>query len=392
MLNKRKSLSVISLVIILAFSLILSGCSQKAESKGEQSKPPIVIGVIEPLSGPVAGSGQNVVWGAEYAVKFINEDGGINGRQVQLKTYDSKNDPAEAVNVANKLINNDNVKVIMGAWGSSPTLAVLPIIEKAGVPLVVETASSPKVTNSGFKYVFRVSPTSDQEAAGAQDALISKVGVKKAAIIAVNNDWGKGGAAAYTNVLKEKGAEVVSTEFVADNSTDFYPQLTKIKNSEADTIIINSEVSQISLIIKQVKELKMTQKIVTTGGSNFSDALLEIAKDAAEGVYSVQQNVAWIPDMTPNPTRAKKFNEAWNADKKPHIGILEGAKGFDGIYTISEALKKAGTSEDSQKIQQALKEVQFDGIGLSVKFDEKGQSQIKDFLVQVVQGKTQLVK
>lgn len=392
MLKKRKSLFAIGLVSILAFSLILSGCGQQPASTGDKAKPPILIGVIEPLSGPVAGSGQNVLWGAEYAVKFINQDGGINGQQLQLKVYDSKNDPAEAVNVANKLINSDKVKVIMGAWGSSPTLAVLPIIEKAGVPLVVETASSPKVTNSGFKYVFRVSPTSDQEAAGAQNDLISKVGVKKAAIIAVNNDWGKGGAAAYTNVLKEKGSEVVSTEFVGADSTDFYPQLTKIKSSAADTIIINSEVSQISLIIKQIRELKMTQKIVTTGGSNFSDALLEIAKDSAEGVYSVQQNLAWIPDMTPNPTRAKKFNEAWNADKKPHIGILEGAKGFDGIYTIAEAIKKAGTAEDSQKIQEALKGVQFDGIGLSVKFDEKGQSQIKDFLVQIVQGKTQLVK
>lgn len=394
MMNKRKSLFTLALVVLFALSLIVSGCGaqQSASSGGDQNKNPITIGVIQPLSGPVAQSGQNVVWGAEYAVKMINQDGGINGRQLQLKVYDSKNDPAEAVNVANKLINNDNVKVIMGAWGSSPTLAVLPVTEQAGIPLVVETASSPKVTESGYKYVFRITPTSDQEAAAVQDALISKVGVKKAAIIAVNNDWGKGGAAAYSNVLKAKGAQVVDTEFVADSATDFYPELTKIKDSGADTIIINSEVSQISLLVKQIRELKLTQKILTTGGSNFSDAVLSLAKGAAEGMYSVQQNVVWIPDMAPNKDRAKKFVDSWNGDKKPHDGILEGAKGFDGIYTIAEAIKKAGTSDDSQKIQQGLKGVQFDGIGQSVKFDDKGQSQIKCYLVQVVNGKTELVK
>ena len=393
MMLKRKSLVALSVAIVLAFSVVLSGCgTQQTSSSGSQTKTPITVGVIEPLSGPVAQSGQNVVWGAEYAVKFINQAGGVNGRQLQLKVYDSKNDPAEAVNVANKLINSDNVKVIMGAWGSSPTLAVLPVTEKAGVPLVVETASSPKVTNSGYKYVFRITPTSDQEAAAVQDDLITKVGIKKAAIIAVNNDWGKGGATAYTNVLNAKGAQVVDTEFVADDATDFYPQLTKVKQSGADTIIINSEVSQIALIVKQIRELNMQQKIVTAGGSNFSDAVLNLAKGAAEGMYSVQQNVVWIPDMTPNKDLAQKYVDAWNADKRPHDGILEAAKGFDGIYTIAEAIKKAGTADDSQKIQQALKTVQFDGIGVSVKFDDKGQSQVECYLVQVVNGKTVLVK
>lgn len=391
MFKKIRSLGVLSLAGFLAISLALSGCG-KQEAASSNTKEPVVIGVIEPLSGAVAESGQNVVWGAEYAVKFINDEGGVNGHPLELKVYDSKNDPAEAVNAANKLINNDNVKVIMGAWGSSPTLAVLPVVEKAGIPLIVETASSPKITESGYKYVFRISPTSNQEAAGVQDALVSKISVKKAAIIAVNNDWGKGGAEAYSKVLTGKGAAVVDTEFVSADSTDFYPQLTKIKESGADTIIINSEVSQIALIVKQIKELRMEQKIVTTGGSNFSDAVLAIAKDAAEGMYSVQQNVAWIPDMTPNPDLAKKYNEAWTSDKKPQVGILEGAKGFDGIYTIAEAIKKAGSADDAQKIQEALKGIQFDGIGLSVKFDEKGQSQIKDYLVQVIKGKTELVK
>ena len=99
----------------------------------------VKIGVIEPLSGPVAASGNYVRMGAEIARDWINAKGGVLGRKVELLIEDNKSDPKEAATAAEKLIVRDKVPVIMGAWGSSMTLAEMPKLEEYGVPMVVET-------------------------------------------------------------------------------------------------------------------------------------------------------------------------------------------------------------------------------------------------------------
>ncbi|HEX7128130.1 MAG TPA: ABC transporter substrate-binding protein, partial [Thermodesulfobacteriota bacterium] len=124
------------------------------------------IGVIQPLSGPVAASGNYVVSGAKIAADEVNEKGGVLGGKLELLVEDNKSDPAEAVNAAEKLIQRDRVPVLIGAWGSSMTLAVMPKLQQYGVPMVVETSSSGKITKQGNPYVFRISPTSEMEAIG----------------------------------------------------------------------------------------------------------------------------------------------------------------------------------------------------------------------------------
>src|SRR2546425_9619365 len=111
-----------------------------------QSQPPIKIGVIEPLSGPVAASGNYIRMGAEIARDWINAKGGVNGRKVDLLIEDNKSDPKEAASAAEKLIVRDKVPAIMGAWGSSMTLAAMPKLEEYGVPMVVETSSAASIT------------------------------------------------------------------------------------------------------------------------------------------------------------------------------------------------------------------------------------------------------
>ncbi|MGI9951026.1 penicillin-binding protein activator [Moorellaceae bacterium AZ2] len=390
------------MVGVLVLTLAVTGCGgetnrqdsgQVSNEKESVSAAALRVGVIQPLSGPVAQSGQNVLWGAEIAVDKINAEGGVLGRPIELVVYDSKNDPADAVNAAQKLITGDRVNVIMGCWGSSPTLAVLPIVEKAGIPIVVETSSSPKITEQGYKMVFRIAATSVQEAEGIKDALFKNVNIRKAAFIAVNNDWGRGGVEAYSTVIKEQGGEVVSVEYVGEEVTEFYSQLTKIKDSGADTIFINSEVSQIALVVKQVRELKLPQNIISVGGSNFSDALIELAgKEAAEGVWSVQHSIPWIPDKTPNPERARSYLESWTKANYPWLGVQEGVRGFDGIYTIAEAVKVAKGSDDPKDLVPALRSLDFKGVASRIKFNEKGQSEVQMYLVRVVDGKTVLVE
>ena len=125
-----------------------------------QQGEPVKIGVIQPLSGPVAASGNYIRMGAEIARDWVNARGGVLGRQVQLVIEDNKSDPKEAASAAEKLIVRDKVPAIMGAWGSSMTLAAMPKIEEYGVPLVVETSSAASITRRGNPWIFRISPPS----------------------------------------------------------------------------------------------------------------------------------------------------------------------------------------------------------------------------------------
>ena len=116
-----------------------------AASPNVSAQAPIRIGVIEPLSGPVAASGNYVRMGAEIARDWINARGGVDGRKVELRIEDNKSDPKEAASAAEKLIVRDRVPAIMGAWGSSMTLAAMPKLEEYGVPMVVERSEERRV-------------------------------------------------------------------------------------------------------------------------------------------------------------------------------------------------------------------------------------------------------
>src|SRR6185295_852518 len=211
------------------------------------AQAPIKIGVIEPLSGSVAASGNYVRMGAEIARDWINGKGGVNGRKIELVIEDNKSDPKEAASAAEKLIVRDKVPAIMGAWGSSMTLAAMPKLEEYGVPMVVETSSAASITKRGNPWIFRISPPSDMEALGLEQ-YVDKLGAKKVDFLAVNTDWGRGSIQAFGDMLKKKGVEIGAAEFMDQSATDMNAQITKIKGTGGDTLFLTTAVEQITLV------------------------------------------------------------------------------------------------------------------------------------------------
>ena len=140
--------------IALAAGLATSAAAQET----------IKVGVIQPLTGAFAASGNYVANGAKIAADEINAKGGVLGKKIELVIEDNKSNPTEAAAVAEKLIVRDKVPVMMGAWGSGFTLAIMPKLMEYKVPMLVETSSAGKITTSGNPYIFRISPTSAVEA------------------------------------------------------------------------------------------------------------------------------------------------------------------------------------------------------------------------------------
>jgi branched-chain amino acid transport system substrate-binding protein len=208
----------------LSALLVVAGL---AGSVVAQSRAPIKVGLIQPLSGPVAASGNYVRMGAEIGRDWVNAKGGVLGRQLELLIEDNKSDPKEAAAAAEKLIVRDEVPVMICCWGSSMTLATMPKIEEYGVPLVVETSSARSITQRSNPWVFRISPPSEMEAQGLAKQLAA-LHIKKYDFLAVNTDWGRGAVTAFGEVLRQQGATAGAVEYMDQAATDLNAQITKI--------------------------------------------------------------------------------------------------------------------------------------------------------------------
>ena len=167
----------------------------------------IKVGVIQPLTGAFAASGNYVANGAKIAADEINAKGGVLGKKLELVIEDNKSNPTEAAAVAEKLIVRDKVPVMMGAWGSGFTLAIMPKLMEYKVPMLVETSSAGKITTSGNPYIFRISPPSAVEAT-AFAKIVDRLKIGKADFLVVNNDWGRGAAEDFGKMFKEHNIKV----------------------------------------------------------------------------------------------------------------------------------------------------------------------------------------
>src|SRR5713101_2395705 len=325
----KRSIILVALVLAALVAIAVPG----------ESQAPVKIGVIQPLSGPVAASGNYVRMGAEIARDWINAKGGISGRKVDLLIEDNKSDPKEAASAAEKLIVRDKVPAIMGAWGSSMTLAAMPKLEEYGVPMVVETSSAASIT---------------------------------------------------------KRAAVGVAEFMDRSATDMNAQITKIKATGGDTLFLTTAVEQITLVMKQAQEQRLGRKIVTTGGSSSPTQLIKQAGAAAEGSYHIVFFMPWFPEAMPDGRLAKAFVDEWAKRGHPFEGLTEGFRGHDGIATIVEAIKGAG-KDDPKAVRDALWKVSLMGVNGPIKFEkdgpagkESGQSKPSIFVVQIRDGKVAL--
>ena len=376
------------LALLMTAAAIMAG----GAVSGAYAQETIKIGVTQPLTGAFAASGNYVAQGAKIAEDEINKAGGVLGKKIQLIIEDNKSNPTEAVSTVEKLIQKDKVPVLVGAWSSTLTLAVMPKLEEYKVPMVVETSSSGKITTSGNRYIFRISPTSEMEAKAFQP-LIAKMGIKKADFLYTNNDFGIGSGAEYSKMLKANGVPVGIMETMDPKATDFSAQLAKIKASGGDTLFVTTAVEQLTLILKQAKEQQLKVRVVSCGGSNSPDQLIEQAGDAANGSFHTTFFPPWFPEVTTNPDASKRYMDEWKKRGHNVGGLTEGYRGYDGVYVAVAGIKAAGKPEP-EAIRAALWGVNVKGVYGNIHFTkqgpagkESGQNVPTVYLVTIANGK-----
>jgi len=367
---------------VVAFGFITGAAAQSS----------IKIGLVQPLTGAFAAAGTDVVNGAKIAGDEINAAGGVLGSKLELLVEDTRSNPTEAASVTEKLIVRDKVPVLMGASASTATLAVMPKLMEYKVPMLVETSSSSKITTAGNPYIFRIAPPSEVEAV-VFGKMAGRIGIKKADFLVVNNDWGRGTADEFANMLKGHGIAVGLVERMDQGAQDMNAQLAKIKGSDADTLFVTTAVEQLSLVLKQAAAIGLNKRIISTGGSQNPDQLITNAGKAAEGTWHLVFFAPWLPEATPNPAVSKAFVEEWSKRGLPFGSLTSSFRGYDGIRAIAEAIRIAG-KPDPEAIRAAFWKVDILGLNGPIKFEkngpagqESGQSMLNVYLVKIENGK-----
>jgi len=345
------------LLMLVILVLILFALSIQAEEV-------IKIGAIAARTGNNAALGQWQRDGAMLAVEEINAQGGVLGRKLELVLEDSQGVPAQAVSVLNKLIYRDNVDIVIGDIQSSPSLAMLPVVKNAGIPLLVH-GTSPKITKQGNEWVFRTRPSDTIKFGSVARFVVRELGKDKIAIFHDSAEYGVGGADAVEEGLAKLDVKPVVREQWTPGDIDFSSQLLKIKNSNAEVIILIGQMVDMGLVMKQARQMNINTQFV--GGSGIENqTTIDASGGAAEGVIFGSGFIS-----TSNKPKIITFVNKFE-DKYGYSPNAFCATGYDSIYLAANAIKKAGTTEKN-KVRDALRESEFDGIEGTYKFDKYGE-------------------
>lgn len=369
----KKIIWLVVLVLILIVIYAVSGGSPKGDETG-----PIKIGYVGPLTGELASVGEPGAGGAELAVKEINDAGGVLGRQLELIEEDDACS-AKGLNAITKLVQVDKVVAITGPDCSPSAGPGVPVAQEAGVPVVIRWASAPGLTFIG-DYVFRVYPSDAAQGVFVSHALIEKFKVQKAAILYVQNDWGKGLHDVFVKAYPELGGTVVYDEGILPDASDLRTQLEKVKASGAQAIFFPVFPTQAVPGLKQAKELGLKMPII--GGDAF-DADEILKAPSAEGVYYLIGQVDNAADFQAKVTEVT----GKKSDK------ITAAMAYDGVKVIAAAIAKAGSTSGAA-VRDALAATNYNGISApTISFDQNGDLKDPRILIkQVKNGEGVLVQ
>ncbi|MEH7415965.1 ABC transporter substrate-binding protein [Neobacillus drentensis] len=383
-MRKRKLAGIFMSFMVAAG--VMAGCNSSASSN-EEKDGTIKIGANLELSGGVASYGQSAKEGIELAIEEINKKG-INGKKLELVTVDNKSDAAEATSGALKLATQDKVVAMIGAATSTNTLAQVQIAQDNKIPLITPTATNATITFKDGKlndFVFRTCFIDPFQGTVAANFATNDLKAKSAAVlIDSSSDYSKGLAASFKKAFKDNGGKIVAEEAYVAKDTDFHATLTRIKAANPDYVFLPGFYEEVGLIVKQARELGLNVPIM--GGDGWdSPKLVDIA-----GAASLQNT--YITNHYSSGDSDKKVQGFVSAFKAKYDGKSPdafGALGYDTVYFLADAIKRAGSS-DPKKIQKALEET--DGLELvsgKVKLDKNHDPIKAAVILEYVNGQQQ---
>ena len=328
-----------------------------------QAADPIRIGSLLAVTGPAAFQGDPQLKTIRLYIDRINANGGVLGRPLELIHYDDGGRAQAARTFAKRLIQNDEVDIILGGTTTGTTLAVIPLVNQAEVPFI-SLASGTGIIEPVKRWVFKTPPTAPMAARRIFQDMHAR-GLSKIGLISGTGGFGKSGRKLCQQVAGEFGIEIVANETYAPEDTDMTAQLTQIKNTDGVQAVLNFGFGRgAARVTKDYRRLGMDLPLYQSHGAA-SKGLLAWAGEAAEGVRlpAAALLVAdQLPDGDPQKTVVTHYRDAYQAKYDSAISTF-GGHAYDGLMIAVDAMQRAG-SADPAAVREAIENTRgFIGTG-----------------------------
>jgi len=397
-MNRRNSLKFAA---VLAFALAPFGHASAAENE-------VVIGVLYPLTGPVAQVGIDAVAAVKTAVEIINEDVDLNvpmgpgvglpnlgGAKVRIVVIDHGGKPDIGQAEAERLITQEGVHALFGAYYSSVTATASQVAERYQIPYLNAESTSAKLTERGFKWFFRTTPHDGEFTATMYEFMAdfqSMKGVKLETVSIFHEDsvWGSGSGKAQEDMAAAGGYEVVNDIAYDKTTTSLTAEVQRLKAAAPDVLLPSSYTSDAMLFLRTAKELDYNPKLLIAQNAGYTDpTFLETLGADAEGAITRSPFNSDLAESIPliNEVNAR-FREHSNGRDLSDVPV----RAFTGFLTLVDAINRAG-STDPEKIRIALTETDIPPEKLivpwrGIKFGSDGHNMlVRGILMQVQNGK-----
>ncbi|MGD0277063.1 MAG: ABC transporter substrate-binding protein [Syntrophales bacterium] len=322
---------------------------------------PIKIGGLFSVTGPPSFLGEPERNTAQMVVNEINKAGGVKGHPLQLIIYDTQGDATKAVQAATRIIKDDQVVAIVGPSTTGETMAIIPVVEKAQIPLISCAAGS-KISDPVKKWVFKTAQN-DSLAVGKIYDNLKKQKISRVSLLTVSDSFGSLGREQLKLQAGHYGITVVADETFGPKDTDVTAQLTKIRGSDAQVLVCWGTNPGPAIVARNARQLGLKIPLYMSHGVS-SKKFIELSGDAAEGIILPSGRVI-VADVLPGSDPQKKSLLSYVNDYKRHYkveGDHFGGHAWDAVMLLKGALERGASTPAT--IQKELENTRnFHGIG-----------------------------
>jgi branched-chain amino acid transport system substrate-binding protein len=329
--------------LTLGAAMLATGVAQAADT--------IKIGTFLSVTGPASFLGDPELRTLQMYVDDLNAKGGLLGKKLELVHYDTGGQAKEAVTFVKRLIQNDQVDVIVGGSSTGDTMAAIPEVEKAEIPFV-SLAGAVEIIEPVKKWVFKV-PHTDRMAAIRIFEDMKKRGIKKVALITGDGGFDKSGRKQVLELAPAHGLEVVADESYGNKDTDMTTQLTKIRATGAQAIINFGFGAAPAIVTRNIRQLGIHLPVYQSHGVA-SKKFIEMAGEAAEGVRLPAAALVVAEQLADSDPQKKVLLDYKKVFEAKHGEVSTfGGHAYDGLFIVLEAIKRAGGT-DKAKVRDEI--------------------------------------
>ena len=350
----------------------------------------ITLGSSISLTGKYATNGLHTQRGYDYAVKVINEAGGVKvgGKSYKLavKYYDDESTPARGAQLAERLIQQDGVEYMLGPYSSGMTKAIAPVSEKFGVPMVEAEGASRSLFTQGYKYLFAVLSTSEQYLATAIDFAAEKSSDPKSVKIALafeGDPFSMDVRAGVMDKINEYGMKVIIDDQLPADLSDMSTTLTKVKAMKPDALIISGHSKGAATAARQIDEMKVNVPMIALTHCEAAKGQEKFPK-TSNGFLCPTQWVETLSKSDPMFGSAADWNAGFKADYPSYTSVpYQSAQASAAVYVFKEAFE-AANSFDKDKLRDAISAVEMETFYGDIKFSAQGNNIAKPMFMRQI--------